>query len=555
MLGCQAFTDSQKVRQRKCSRTGGQASAVKSGRRWQHYSHSSDLQPLWLFHAAWRSAVFTLYRAYCAHGVIFGVLPMFRYVRALSGGHRPIAYFLPDGLTLFASSVTVTERFNCTKPNHCLMSETTSPSLSETDTRSGTPSSPQTPSQTTDAAATAPPKIAVRNLYKVFGENTQQAFRLIDQNSTKEEVLKKTGCTLAVSNVSLSVNEGEIFVIMGLSGSGKSTLVRLFNRLIEPSRGQVFIDGEDVVTMSEEELRETRRKKISMVFQSFALMPHLTVLENAAFGLDLAGVAKDEAQERARKALEQVGLVQYLHSYPDECSGGMRQRVGLARALATNPDILLMDEAFSALDPLIRTEMQDELIKLQARDRRTIVFISHDLDEAMRIGDRIAIMRGGEVMQVGTPDDILKNPANDYVESFFHEVNVANVFTAGDIARRTQVTILQKSDETGVRAALKRLKENDRDYGYLLNSDRQLIGVVSAELVRKAVDEGRPLHTALVRDLQAINASTPLSDLMVTVAQYPCPVPVVTDDGCYAGSVSKARLLQTLSKNTSNANL
>lgn len=438
------------------------------------------------------------------------------------------------------------------------MSETASSSSPETDT-SGTPPSSQTPSQTTSTAATdaaAPAsKIAVRNLYKVFGENTQQAFRLIDQNSSKEEVLKETGCTLAVSNVSLSINEGEIFVIMGLSGSGKSTLVRLFNRLIEPSRGQVFIDGEDVVTMSEEELRETRRRKISMVFQSFALMPHLTTLENAAFGLDLAGMEKEEAQERARRALEQVGLVQYLHSYPDECSGGMRQRVGLARALATNPDILLMDEAFSALDPLIRTEMQDELIKLQASDRRTIVFISHDLDEAMRIGDRIAIMRGGEVMQVGTPDDVLKNPANDYVQSFFHEVNVANVFTAGDIAKRTQVTILQKSDETGVRAALKRLKENDRDYGYLLNSDRQLIGVISAELVKKAVDENRPLHTAVIEELQAINASTPLSELMVTVAQFPCPVPIVTDDGCYVGSVSKARLLQTLSKNTSNAHL
>lgn len=438
------------------------------------------------------------------------------------------------------------------------MSETTSPSLSETDS-SDTPSFSQTPSQTTSASATdaaAPaPKVTVKNLYKVFGENTQQAFRLIEQNSSKEEVLKKTGCTLAVSNVSLTVNEGEIFVIMGLSGSGKSTLVRLFNRLIEPSRGQVFIDGDDIVQMSEEEMRETRRRKISMVFQSFALMPHLTVLENAAFGLDLAGMEKEKALEKARKALEQVGLVQYLHSYPDECSGGMRQRVGLARALATNPDILLMDEAFSALDPLIRTEMQDELIKLQAKDRRTIVFISHDLDEAMRIGDRIAIMRGGEVMQVGTPDDILKNPANDYVESFFHEVNVANVFTAGDIAKRTQVTILQRSDESGARAALKRLKENDRDYGYLLNSDRQLIGVVSAGLVKKAADEGKPLHTAVIQGLEAIHASTPLSELMVTVAQSPCPVPVVTDDGCYAGSVSKARLLQTLSKNTSNTNL
>lgn len=439
-----------------------------------------------------------------------------------------------------------------------LMPDTASSSDADT---SGTSSSqpggmPSQPLSDSDGESANPiPKIEVRNLYKVFGEHTRQAFRLIDQNRSKTEVLAETGCTLAVSDVSLSIREGEIFVIMGLSGSGKSTLVRLFNRLIEPSRGQVLIDGDDVVQMSEEELRETRRRKISMVFQSFALMPHLTTLENAAFGLDLAGVEKEEAQDRARKALEQVGLVQYLHSYPDECSGGMRQRVGLARALATDPDILLMDEAFSALDPLIRTEMQDELIKLQARDRRTIVFISHDLDEAMRIGDRIAIMRGGEVMQVGTPDDILKNPANDYVESFFHEVNVANVFTAGDIARRTQVTILQKSDETGVRAALKRLKENDRDYGYLIDNDRKFIGVVSAERVKNAADERKPLHTAIVEGLEPVAADQALSDLMVTVAGYPCPVPVVTDDGCYAGSVSKARLLQTLSKNVPNSSV
>lgn len=457
--------------------------------------------------------------------------------------------------------VFVTSFFNSVRyalyiPTHFSMLETATYSAAAFTNAPSTSSSASSTSASAHTATNPPPaKIEVQNLYKVFGENTQAAFKLIDQNKNKDEVFAATGCTLAVSDVSLSINEGEIFVIMGLSGSGKSTLVRLFNRLIEPSRGKVLIDGEDVVQMSEEHLRATRRKKISMVFQSFALMPHLTTIENAAFGLDLAGVDKETAHAKALKALEQVGLAQYAHSYPDELSGGMRQRVGLARALANDPDVLLMDEAFSALDPLIRTEMQDELIKLQSKDRRTIVFISHDLDEAMRIGDRIAIMQGGVVQQVGTPDDILKNPANEYVESFFQEVDVANVFTAGDIAKRTQVTILQKSDETGVRAALKRLKDNDRDFGYLLNNDKTFIGVVSAEQVRRAVDEQQPLRTAIVDGLQASASSTPLRDLMSTVAQYPCPVPIVSDDGRLIGSVSKARLLEILSKNTSHSDL
>lgn len=417
--------------------------------------------------------------------------------------------------------------------------------MSDTSAPISTSSVPHSP-----ATADRTPKLEVRNLYKVFGDHPQQAFKLIDQGKEKDEVFAQTGCTLAVNNVNLSIYEGEIFVVMGLSGSGKSTLIRLLNRLIEPTRGNVFIDGDDVVQMSEEKLRETRRKKISMVFQSFALMPHLTTLENAAFGLNLAGYDAETANAKALAALEQVGLGQYADIYPDECSGGMRQRVGLARALAIDPDVLLMDEAFSALDPLIRTEMQDELIKLQAKDKRTIVFISHDLDEAMRIGDRIAIMQGGSVMQVGTPDDILKNPANDYVRSFFQEVDVANVFTAGDIVKRTQVTIPHKSDETGARAALRRLKDNDRDYGFLIGQDKQFLGVVSADKLRDAIDGQKSLTTAIVEGLNASAADTPLREMLTTVAQYPCPVPVVTADGSFMGSVSKVNMLETLGKNS-----
>ncbi|HBB1085827.1 TPA: glycine betaine/L-proline ABC transporter ATP-binding protein ProV, partial [Escherichia coli] len=222
-------------------------------------------------------------------------------------------------------------------------------------------------------------KLEIKNLYKIFGEHPQRAFKYIEQGLSKEQILEKTGLSLGVKDASLAIEEGEIFVIMGLSGSGKSTMVRLLNRLIEPTRGQVLIDGVDIAKISDVELREVRRKKIAMVFQSFALMPHMTVLDNTAFGMELAGINAEERREKALDALRQVGLENYAHSYPDELSGGMRQRVGLARALAINPDILLMDEAFSALDPLIRTEMQDELVKLQAKHQRTIVFISHDL--------------------------------------------------------------------------------------------------------------------------------------------------------------------------------
>lgn len=302
-------------------------------------------------------------------------------------------------------------------------------------------------------------KLEIKNLYKIFGEHPQRAFKYIEQGLSKEQILEKTGLSLGVKDASLAIEEGEIFVIMGLSGSGKSTMVRLLNRLIEPTRGQVLIDGVDIAKISDAELREVRRKKIAMVFQSFALMPHMTVLDNTAFGMELAGINAEERREKALDALRQVGLENYAHSYPDELSGGMRQRVGLARALAINPDILLMDEAFSALDPLIRTEMQDELVKLQAKHQRTIVFISHDLDEAMRIGDRIAIMQNGEVVQVGTPDEILNNPANDYVRTFFRGVDISQVFSAKDIARRTPNGLIRKTPGFGPRSALKLLQD------------------------------------------------------------------------------------------------
>ncbi|HKM98526.1 MAG TPA: glycine betaine/L-proline ABC transporter ATP-binding protein ProV [Buttiauxella sp.] len=391
-------------------------------------------------------------------------------------------------------------------------------------------------------------KLEVKNLYKVFGEHPQRAFKYIEKGISKAELLEKTGLSLGVKDASLAIEEGEIFVIMGLSGSGKSTMVRLLNRLIEPTRGQVLIDGVDIAKISEAELREVRKNKISMVFQSFALMPHMTVLNNAAFGMELAGIPLKERQEKALDALRQVGLENYSHAYPDELSGGMRQRVGLARALAINPDILLMDEAFSALDPLIRTEMQDELIKLQARHQRTIVFISHDLDEAMRIGDRIAIMQGGEVVQVGTPDEILNNPANDYVRTFFRGVDISQVFSAKDIARRNPAGLLRKTAGFGPRTALKLLQDGDREFGYVIERGQKFLGIVSTDSLKAALSAGEGLDTAYLESPAVVSADTSLSELLTHVGQAPCAVPVVGEESQYVGIISKGVLLQALDR-------
>ncbi len=392
-----------------------------------------------------------------------------------------------------------------------------------------------------------PTKLEVRNLYKVFGPNPSKALKMLDNGAGKDEIFKKTGLTVGVKGASLSINEGEIFVVMGLSGSGKSTLVRLLNRLIEPSRGEVLIDGENILTIDDAALREVRRKKISMVFQSFALMPHMNVLDNTAFGLELAGIDLNTRHQQALDALAQVGLETHAESYPDELSGGMQQRVGLARALANNPDILLMDEAFSALDPLIRTEMQDELVRLQSEHQRTVVFISHDLDEAMRIGDRIAIMQGGEVVQVGTPDEILNNPANEYVRSFFRGVDVANVYSAKDIARRS-FTLIKKDSSEGLRSGFQLLKDHDRDFGFVVDRNNKLIGAVSTDSLHQVIKKEQTLTEAILNDVPTIDGDTPINEILGIVAQSACSVPVCDEQGKYLGAISRAHLLETLDR-------
>lgn len=401
----------------------------------------------------------------------------------------------------------------------------------------------------TDGTSSGRPKLSAEGLYKIFGSDPDRAYQLLQAGMTKAEIQDETGMVVGVQDATFTVEEGEIFVVMGLSGCGKSTLVRMLNRLIEPTYGNVLIDGRSIREMGRRELTELRRTEVSMVFQSFGLMPHLTVLDNAAYGLDVAHVPRSERDDRAMAALVSVGLKSSAHSYPHELSGGMQQRVGLARALAVDPAVLLMDEAFSALDPLIRTEMQDELLHLQEEHARTVVFISHDLDEAIRIGDRIAILQDGAIVQIGTPDEILRNPANDYVASFFRAVDVSQVLTAGDVAAAEAVTVAARSG-TNLRSAAQLMHDKACEYAVVLDRDRHYRGVVTVSSVRAAMKktEAAGWDDAMVSDMPVLPSDKQIREAMQIVAESPLPVPVVDDADRYVGVISQAMLLNALSR-------
>jgi len=388
-------------------------------------------------------------------------------------------------------------------------------------------------------------KIVAEHLYKIFGPKPEEALKLVEQGFSKDDIFGRTGNTIGVRDASFSVQAGEIFVVMGLSGSGKSTLIRLLNRLIEPTSGTVTIDGHDVTRMNHKDLVQLRRRDMAMVFQSFALMPHRSVLENASFGLEVAGYESDERHERALQALDQVGLKQNAKSYPDELSGGMQQRVGLARALAADPSIMLMDEAFSALDPLIRHQMQDELLQLQEKSERTVVFITHDLDEAMRVGDRIAMMEGGSILQIGTGREILREPANEYVEAFFREVDITGIYIAWDIAEEPEVSL---SPDQGLEEALKALEEADRPFGYVIDKDR-FRGVVSQASVKKALEGNeQALKAAFLTDEEPLRGQMTLREILAPVANSLYPLPVVGRHHRFRGVIGKTTMLEALQK-------
>ncbi|NMA01847.1 MAG: glycine betaine/L-proline ABC transporter ATP-binding protein [Clostridia bacterium] len=387
-------------------------------------------------------------------------------------------------------------------------------------------------------------KIRVENLVKIFGHNPQRGVELLEKGLTKDEIMKQTGLAVGVGGVSFQVEEGQILVVMGLSGSGKSTLIRLLNRLIEPTAGKVFVDDEEVTAMNAERLREIRRTKFAMVFQRFALFPHRTIIENVEYGLEIQGIDPEVRLDKAKKSLELVGLKGWEDKYPEQLSGGMQQRVGLARALAVDPDILLMDEAFSALDPLIKKEMQDELIALQNRVQKTIVFITHDLDEALKLGDKIILMKDGIVVQEGTPEEILTNPATDYVEKFVEDVNMSKVLTAQGVMKKVNNVAFPKD---GPRTALRKMQEEGISSIFVVNGNFQVQGVVAAEDAARVAELGeKTLDSIILRDIQTVSPETSVKDIIPLMTDSRFPIAVVDDNSKLLGIIVRGSVMAGL---------
>jgi len=394
------------------------------------------------------------------------------------------------------------------------------------------------------------PYVEVRNVSKIFGKSPKAAIDLLKQGKSKKEILKETGLTVGVNNVSFKIYPGEIFVIMGLSGSGKSTLIRMFNRLIDPTIGEILIKNEDIVKMNIARLRETRQNRISMVFQNFALFPHKTIVENAEFGLEIKKVAPAERREKAMQALEAVGLKGYEYQYPSQLSGGMQQRVGLARALASDTDIILMDEAFSALDPLIRKDMQDELIGIQEQYKKTIIFITHDLDEALRIGDRIALMKDGSVIQLGTPEEIMIKPANEFVERFVEDVDLSKVITASHVMKRAE----KISVDRGPRVALEIMRHQGYSSIFVVDRKNKLLGAITAEQARQAIDQNQSIADVMTTDIPTVSEETLLTDLMDVIATSSFPISVIDEEKRLKGIVIRGAVIAALTGNKDSLN-
>ncbi len=388
-------------------------------------------------------------------------------------------------------------------------------------------------------------KIKVDHVYKIFGDDPETALKMLNEGASKAEIQEKTGQVVGVNDASFNVEEGEIFVIMGLSGSGKSTVVRLLNRLIDPTFGTVEVDGEDITSMDEDQLRQLRSRKMSMVFQRFALFPHRTVVENASYGLEVHRLPLEERTQRGSEALKRVGLEGWDNNYPGQLSGGMQQRVGLARALAVDSDIMLMDEAFSALDPLIRREMQDQLLELQSELKKTIVFITHDLNEAMKLGDHIAVMRDGAIVQIGTAEEILTTPADDYVASFIEDVDRTRVIVASSIMRWPRETV---NPHDGPSVALRKMKEAQLSQCLVMESNRKVVGVVREDdVVRLSRERAGSIEAVIDDSVPRSKPETPIAELYAAAAETSVPIVVENEDGRMMGIVPRISLLAALS--------
>ncbi|MDA8371184.1 MAG: glycine betaine/L-proline ABC transporter ATP-binding protein, partial [Nocardiopsaceae bacterium] len=395
------------------------------------------------------------------------------------------------------------------------------------------------------------PAVRAEKLYKVFGKRAAKAVELLSDGRHRDQI-KQLNVTAAVIDVSFDVQPGEIFVVMGLSGSGKSTLIRMLNGLLPPTSGTVEVDGTDITRLGKAGLRSLRSHKISMVFQHFALFPHRSVLENAAYGLEVRGVPRAERLEKARNSLGLVGLDGWEDKVPGQLSGGMQQRVGLARALAADTDIILMDEAFSALDPLIRRDMQTQLMELQASLGKTIIFITHDLNEAMRLGDRICVLRDGRVAQIGTAEEILNDPANDYVAQFVEDVDRTRVLTASSVME-DPIPVINPSH--GPRAALRTMRETQTVSAFVVHRNRKLVGAVREGVIGDAVRNGiKELDGLVDESIERVHPDTAIADLFAQAAESPYPLAVVDDEERLVGVIPRVTLLAALASGNGNGN-
>lgn len=386
-------------------------------------------------------------------------------------------------------------------------------------------------------------EVKIRNIWKIFGPNPKYVFESMDREATQSKIMADTGHVVAVRDVTLDISEGEIFVVMGLSGSGKSTLVRCLSRLIEPTSGQVFIDDDDVTAMDARQLRQLRRHTVSMVFQRFGLFPHRRIIDNVAYGLEVQGMDPKERLEKAGAVLELVGLQGWEHHYPHELSGGMQQRVGLARALAVDPEIMLCDEPFSALDPLIRSDMQNELLKLQQTLHKTIIFITHDFLEALKLGDHICIMKDGEFVQVGTPEQIVAHPVDDYVREFAKDVPRSKVLTAGSVMLPCQVVTAEGAT---VEAALETLQAHQSRYAFAVGENERYAGMLSqSQLEQAAADAAARTGPALRYrvDVSPVAPDISLERLIPLMVSAEGPLPVVDGDARLLGYVDRRSVM------------
>jgi glycine betaine/proline transport system ATP-binding protein len=384
----------------------------------------------------------------------------------------------------------------------------------------------------------------VQGLWKIFGKKAKEILNSELRSATKKSLLETTGCVMAVRDVSFTVKEGEFFVIMGLSGSGKSTLIRMLLRLIDATSGTVYIHGEDICRYDKRQLMNFRRHTTGMVFQYFGLFPHRSILDNVAYGLKVQGVSKEERYKRAQEAIETVGLTGWEQYMPGALSGGMQQRVGIARALTIQPEILLMDEPFSGLDPLIRREMQDELIELQDKVQKTIVFVTHDLHEALKMGDRIAIMRDGEIIQIGVPEDVISKPADDYVREFVQDASPAKVFTAGRIMNEPDALVYEWQ---GLKAALHILSDAKEDYAFMVGRNRQFLGLLTLKRLKNLIQmSGVSLKEALEPDPATTSPEEVLEDIFPIAAEADYPIAVVNEQGRFLGEVQISSIFENM---------